>query len=101
MNLAQVRSLAQDVGFVLNPVGQLVVPAPEHDATKYLRKFAKRLTEVERGMPPARDVTQEMLNAAMKKAVETGLVAKHLDPDTYLKQWDAIKACLQAALAAA
>lgn len=47
------------------------------------------------------EVTQEMLNAAMKKAVETGLVAKHADPDTYLKQWDAMKACLQVALAAA
>lgn len=46
------------------------------------------------------EVTQEMLNAAMKKAVETGLVPKHSDPDTYLKQWDAMKACLAAALAA-
>ena len=47
------------------------------------------------------EVTQEMLNAAMKKAVETGLVAKHLDPEAYLKQWDAMKACLSAALAVA
>ena len=47
------------------------------------------------------EVTQEMLNAARKKAVETGLVAKHLDPEAYLKQWDAMKACLSAALAVA
>lgn len=46
------------------------------------------------------DVTQEMLNAAMKKAVETGLVPKHCDPDAYLKQWSALKACLEAAMAA-
>lgn len=46
-------------------------------------------------------VTQEMLNAGMKKAVELGLVQKHMDPDAYIKTWDAMKACLQAALDAA
>jgi len=43
------------------------------------------------------EVTQEMLEAAMKKAVQTGLVPKHVDGDTYLKNWDAMKQCLQAA----
>jgi DNA-binding HxlR family transcriptional regulator len=43
------------------------------------------------------EVTQEMLNEAMKKAVETGLVSKHMDPDTYLKTWGAMKECLEAA----
>lgn len=44
------------------------------------------------------NVTQEMLEAAMKKAVETGLVPKFADEDFYLKRWDAMKQCLQAAL---
>ena len=43
------------------------------------------------------EVTHEMLEAAMKKAVETGLVRKHGDSETYLKLWDAMKQCLQAA----
>lgn len=42
-------------------------------------------------------VSQEMLNAAMKKAVETGLLPKYADTDTYLKQWEAMRHCLQAA----
>lgn len=46
-------------------------------------------------------VTQEMLNAAMKTAVELGLVPKHMEPDAYIKTWDAMKACLQAAQDAA
>lgn len=46
------------------------------------------------------EVTQEMLNAAMKKAVETGLVPKVCDPESYLKHWNAMKACLEAAMAA-
>jgi hypothetical protein len=46
-------------------------------------------------------VTQEMLNAAMKKAVELGLVPKHMSGDSYLKTWDAMKQSLQAALDAA
>ena len=46
------------------------------------------------------EVTQEMLNAAMKKAVELGVFPKNLGPDEYLKNRDTMKACLQAALAA-
>ena len=46
------------------------------------------------------EVTQEMLNAAMKKAVELGVFPKHAGADDYLKHWDAMKACLEAALAA-
>jgi hypothetical protein len=33
--------LAEDAGFVLNPIGQLVVPAPHDDATVYLERFLK------------------------------------------------------------
>lgn len=44
------------------------------------------------------EVTQEMLEAAMKKAVETGLLPKFADGDTYLQRWGAMKQCLQAAL---
>jgi hypothetical protein len=33
--------LAEDAGFVLNPIGQLVVPAPHDDATPYLERFLK------------------------------------------------------------
>lgn len=43
-------------------------------------------------------VTEEMLAAAMKKAVESGLLPKHADSETYLKKWDGMKQCLQAAL---
>lgn len=49
-----------------------------------------------------KEVTHEMLAAAMKKAVETGLVAKGaVDTETYMKNWDAMKASIQAALDAA
>lgn len=46
------------------------------------------------------EVTQEMLNAAMKKAVELGVFPAQPGPDAYLKNWDAMKACLEAALVA-
>lgn len=46
-------------------------------------------------------VTQEMLEAAMKAAVQTGLLPKYADGDTYLKRWDAMKQCIQAAIDAA
>lgn len=46
-------------------------------------------------------VTDEMLQAAMQKAVETGLLPKFADPETYLKRWDGMKQCIQAALDAA
>jgi hypothetical protein len=40
-----------------------------------------------------------MLEAAMTKAAETGLVPRHgVDLETYLKTWDAMKQVLQAAL---
>ena len=47
------------------------------------------------------EVTQKMLEAAMKKAVETGVLAKSVDEETYLKNWDGMKKALQAALDAA
>ena len=43
----------------------------------------------------------EMLSVAMKKAVETGVLPKHVDEDTYLKNWSGMKHVLQAALDAA
>lgn len=44
-------------------------------------------------------ITEEMLQAAMKKAVETGLVPKHtIDEETYLRNWGVVKAVVQAAL---
>jgi hypothetical protein len=46
-------------------------------------------------------VSEEMLAAAMKKAVETGMLAKHADEVTYLKNWNGMKQALQAALDAA
>jgi hypothetical protein len=46
-------------------------------------------------------VTDEMLVAAMKKAVETGILAKQVDEVTYLKYWNGMKQALQAALNAA
>lgn len=47
------------------------------------------------------EVTHEMLTAAMKKAVETGMLPKQVDEDTYLKNWSGMKQALQAALDAA
>lgn len=46
-------------------------------------------------------VTEQMLAAAMKKAVETGMLAKLVDEETYLKNWNSMKQSLQAALDAA
>lgn len=46
-------------------------------------------------------ITDAMLQAAMTKAVELGFVTAHADTDTYVKQWDGMKAILQAAVAAA
>lgn len=46
-------------------------------------------------------ITDAMLQAAMKKAVELGFFPAHADTDTYMKQWDGMKAVLQAAVAAA
>lgn len=44
------------------------------------------------------EVTEQMLAAAMKKAVESGMLAKHVDEATYLKNWSGMKQALQAAL---
>lgn len=46
-------------------------------------------------------VTQDMLEAAMKAAVRTELLPKYADGETYLKRWDAMKQCIQAAIDAA
>ena len=46
-------------------------------------------------------VTDDMLAAAMKKAVSTGLVPSEVDGETYLTTWDSMKQCIAAALAAA
>lgn len=43
-------------------------------------------------------VTDEMLAAAMKSAVATGLVSRHLESDDYLKTWESMRLALQAAL---
>jgi hypothetical protein len=43
-------------------------------------------------------LTQEMLAAAMSKAVETGLIRQFGEIDTYTKNWSSMQACLQAAL---
>ncbi|WP_181159284.1 hypothetical protein [Burkholderia contaminans] len=43
-------------------------------------------------------VTDKMLQAAMKMAVEVGIVPKQVDTDTYLMNWEGIKAVLQASL---
>ena len=44
--------------------------------------------------------SEEMLIAAMKKAVEVGIVAKWADEETYLKNWGGMKEILKAAMAA-
>lgn len=50
---------------------------------------------------PGAQVTDAMLEAAMKAAVASGMLAKQVDEDTYLKNWAAMKQALQAALDAA
>lgn len=47
------------------------------------------------------ECTQPMLEAAMKAAVASGVIAKYADEEAYLRNWDSIKACVNAALAAA
>lgn len=37
------EQLAQDAGFIVNPVGEIVVPAPGCDARPYLDKMVKLL----------------------------------------------------------
>lgn len=48
-------------------------------------------------MANPKNVTEEMLEAAMKKAVETGLIPKHVNQETYLQNWSSMEAVLKAA----
>lgn len=43
-------------------------------------------------------VTPEMLAAAMKEASRLGLFPAQTDAETYLKIWNSMKSCIQAAL---
>ena len=43
-------------------------------------------------------ITNEMLTAAMKKAVELKVFPKHVDEETYLKSWENMRAILIAAI---
>ena len=43
-------------------------------------------------------ITQEMLNAAMKKAVALEIIPKHSDETTYLKYWEGMKKVLESAV---
>lgn len=44
------------------------------------------------------EVTEEMLTAAVRKAVKVGLLPSHgVDTETYLKHWEQIKKVLEAA----
>lgn len=47
-------------------------------------------------------VNEEMLQAALKKAVEVGLVPRFLiGEESYIRNWEAVQAIIQAALDAA
>jgi len=43
-------------------------------------------------------ITDEMLHAAVKKAVENGTIPKISNMETYVKYWDNIKEILETAL---
>lgn len=43
-------------------------------------------------------VTKEMLEAAMEKAVQTGMLPKYVDQETALINWASMKSVVQAAL---
>lgn len=43
-------------------------------------------------------VTRGMLEAAMKQAVQTGLLPKYADEETYLNRWNSMNQCIQAAI---
>lgn len=50
-------------------------------------------------MSEQKEVTEEMLQAGMKAAVEHGLVPKYsISEDQYVKNWEAVKAIIAAAL---
>ena len=59
-------ALAEKSGFVLNPVGQLVVPAPHDDATPYLRRFLKLALSTE--------AQQEVTGAVARIGFEGGKI---------------------------
>lgn len=44
------------------------------------------------------EIMNEMSLRAMKKAVELGVFPKHVDQETYLKTWSAMREILSAAL---
>ncbi len=44
------------------------------------------------------EITHEMLEKAVKKAVELGLFPKHSDEQTYMKIWDGMREVLDAAI---
>lgn len=46
----------------------------------------------------ADSVTQEMLNAAMRKGLEIGMVKRHGGEAQYLKNWENMKKVLEAAM---
>lgn len=48
----------------------------------------------------ASECTQAMLEAAMKAAVASGLVPKYVDTETYLRHWNGMQSCIEAALSA-
>jgi hypothetical protein len=43
-------------------------------------------------------ITQELLELAMKKAVEVGLIPKFANGDTYLKNWEGMRKVLEEVL---
>lgn len=47
------------------------------------------------------EVTDKMLEAAMREAVKTGLLKKYADGETYMKNWEAMRRVLSVALDAA
>jgi hypothetical protein len=47
------------------------------------------------------ECSQEMLEAAMKAAVANGVIARYVDADAYLRNWEGMKTIISAALAAA
>lgn len=56
---------------------------------------------VERLVRPQKNITHEMLHAAVKEAVKLGVIPKYGDEDSYLKNWQNIEKILTASLEAA
>lgn len=59
-----------------------------------------RLLKLKRTWDAPEEPTEEMLQAAMKKAVETGIVPRVAFHENYLENWDAMREILKAALQA-